>query len=308
VSALAFVASIGWEVLDRFRFGDDIAISPHGLGIAIGFGAGAYVFVNRDAPRRGITEDQAGRFVFWALIGAIVGARFFYVLAHFSEFDNVADMLAIWRGGISLIGGITGSVLFGLPLMRTYRLPFLRVMDAAAIGLPLGIVIGRIGDLIIGDHLGKPTSWLLAFTYEGGNLSSYACEAGTCTAVLFGNQIQTITPEGATFRGAADQLLAQGVGVHQTALYDFVSTMVLVLVLLALSRVPRRTGVLFLTFAAWYGSVRIITDFLRVDKRFFGLTGSQWASVAVVVISLATLVWFALRPKQTWSERIDAAP
>jgi phosphatidylglycerol---prolipoprotein diacylglyceryl transferase len=301
------LASIGWEVLDRFRFGSDVAISPHGLGIAIGFLAGSYVFVNRDAPRRGITEDQASRFVFWALIGAIVGARFFYVLAHFSEFDSVADMLAVWRGGISLIGGITGSVLFGLPLMRTYRLPFLQVMDAAAIGLPLGIVIGRIGDLVIGDHLGKPTSWLLAFTYEGGNLSSYACDGGTCTANLFGGQIQTITTEGAILQGPTRDLLAQGVGVHQTALYDFLSTMVLVLVLVALSRVPRRTGVLFLTFAAWYGTMRIITDFLRVDKRFFGLTGSQWASVAVVVISLATLAWFALRPRQTWSERVDAA-
>jgi phosphatidylglycerol:prolipoprotein diacylglycerol transferase len=307
MSALASVASIGWEVLDRFRFGDDIAISPHGLGIAIGFLAGSYVFVNRDAPQRGISEDQAGRFVFWALIGAIVGARFFYVLAHFSEFDNVADMLAIWRGGISLIGGITGSVLFGLPLMRTYRLPFLRVMDAAAIGLPLGIVIGRIGDLIIGDHLGKPTSWLLAFTYQGGNLSSYACGAGSCIATLSGRQIQTITAQGATLQGPTGELLAQGVGVHQTALYDFLSTMVLVLVLVALSRVPRRTGVLFLTFAAWYGSVRIITDFLRVDKRFFGLTGSQWGSVAVVVVSVATLAWFALRPRRASPEAVPQA-
>jgi phosphatidylglycerol:prolipoprotein diacylglycerol transferase len=303
MSALASMASIGWEVLDRFRFGDDIAISPHGLGIAVGFLAGSYVFVNRDAPRRGITEDQAGRFVFWALIGAIVGARFFYVLAHFSEFDNVGDMLAIWRGGISLIGGITGSVLFGLPLMRTYGLPFLRVMDAAAIGLPLGIVIGRIGDLIIGDHLGKPTSWLLAFTYEGGNLSSYACDAAGCIAELFGGQVQRITSEAATLQGPSGDLLAQGVGVHQTALYDFVSTMVLVLVLLALSRVPRRTGVLFLTFAAWYGAMRIVTDFLRVDKRFFGLTGSQWASVAVVVCSLATLAWFALRPQRAEADQ-----
>jgi phosphatidylglycerol:prolipoprotein diacylglycerol transferase len=307
MSALVSVASIGWEVLDRFRFGDDIAISPHGLGIAIGFLAGSYVFVNRDAPLRGISEDQAGRFVFWALIGAIVGARFFYVLAHFSEFDNLADMLAIWRGGISLIGGITGSVLFGLPLMRTYRLPFLRVMDAAAIGLPLGIVIGRIGDLIIGDHLGKPTSWLLAFTYHGGNLSSYACDAGSCIATLSGRQVQTITAQGATLQGPTGELLAQGVGVHQTALYDFLSTMVLVLVLVALSRIPRRTGVLFLTFAAWYGSVRIITDFLRVDKRFFGLTGSQWGSAAVVVVSLATLAWFALRPTRDLPETVPQA-
>jgi phosphatidylglycerol:prolipoprotein diacylglycerol transferase len=311
MQAFASVAAIGWEVFDRFRLGEDFAVSPHGLGIAIGFLAGSYVFVNREGPKRGISEDQASVFVFWALIGALVGARFFYVLAHFSEFDSIGEMLAVWRGGISLIGGITGSVIFGLPLMWRYRLSFLRVMDGAAIGLPLGIVIGRIGDLIIGDHLGKPSSWLLAFRYEGGNLAGYDCDLGSCTGRLFGGQLQTITPEEAMLRGPGGEVLAQGVGVHQTALYDFVSTMVLVLLLVYLNRVPRRTGVLFLTFAAWYGSVRIITDFLRVDKRFFGLTGSQWASVVVVIASLVTLAWFALRPERRSPEpatRADEGP
>ena len=61
---------------------------------------------------------------------------------------------------------------------------------------------------------------------------------------------------------------------------------------------PSRTGILFLTFAIWYGCGRIVTDFLRVDKTFFGLTGSQWASIGVVVLCLATLVRFAMRPER----------
>ena len=44
--------------------------------------------------------------MFWSLIGAIVGARLFYVIGHFSEFDSVVGMLKIWEGGISLLGGI----------------------------------------------------------------------------------------------------------------------------------------------------------------------------------------------------------
>ena len=46
------------------------------------------------------------------------------------------------------------------------------------------VVIGRVGDLIIGDHLGKPTSSLLAFQYHGGQLSGYTCELGRCFAGL----------------------------------------------------------------------------------------------------------------------------
>jgi phosphatidylglycerol:prolipoprotein diacylglycerol transferase len=300
MSTLAPLASITWKVLDRFHFGGRFAISPHGVGIAVGFLAGSLVFMYH-ARRRGISDELAGNFVFWALVGAIIGARLFYVIAHFGEpgLKTIGDAFAVYRGGISLLGGIAGSVIAGYPIMRKHKLPFLRVMDAAAIGLPLGIVIGRIGDLIIGDHLGKPTSWLLAFRYGGGNLSGYDCVGGVCTATLNGGHSQTITAAKATLFSSNHAVIGQGAGVHQTALYDFMSTMLLVLVLLWLNRRTRRQGVLFLTFASWYGGVRIITDFLRVDKRFFGLTGSQWTSVVVVAICLVTLVRFALRPSGT---------
>ena len=71
-------------------------------------------------------------------------------------------------------------------------------MDGAVIGLAFGIAFGRIGDLIIGDHLGKPTSWLLAFQYEGGQLSGFTCAEGTCRATLEGGQVLTITHQAAT--------------------------------------------------------------------------------------------------------------
>ncbi len=305
----SLLASIGWHVLDRFRFGSRFAISPHGLGIAIGYLAGSYVLIF-EGKKRGISEDKSGSMVFWALIGAIVGARFFYVVAHFGEpgLKTIGDVFAVYRGGISLIGGIFGAIIFAYPLMRRYKLGFLQAMDTAAIGLPLGIVIGRIGDLVIGDHLGKPTSWLLAFRYVGGNLSGYNCVGGVCMTSLYGGQTQQITHAGATHFGAAGQILGQGIGVHQTALYDFLSTMVLVLVLVWMNRRPRRTGVMVMTFATWYAGMRIITDFLRVDKRFFGLTGSQWGSVLVVVLCVVTFIRFAMKPEESAGESPPGSP
>jgi hypothetical protein len=55
---LESLAQIGWPVLDRFRFGDSFAISPHGLFIAIGFLTGAWL-LGRIAPRWGVREDDA---------------------------------------------------------------------------------------------------------------------------------------------------------------------------------------------------------------------------------------------------------
>jgi phosphatidylglycerol---prolipoprotein diacylglyceryl transferase len=294
--AASSLASIGWPVLDRIRIGDTFAISPHGLGIAIGFLIGAVV-LSRLAPSRGIAPDHVSTMIFWALVGAVVGARLFYVIAHFSEFANLGQMLAVWRGGISLLGGIAGAVLVNVPLMRRYGYRFFQVMDPAVIALSLGIAIGRIGDLIIGDHLGKPTSWLLAWSYHGGTLAPpYVCRSGRCVAdLLNGSQQIVFTRAAATLYGSTGRVLERGVGVHQTALYDLVSATLLFLVLWRMNKRPRREGVLTLTFGIWYGSTRFITDFLRIDKRFFGLTGSQWTAVTVAVLSVAILVWWALR-------------
>ena len=104
------LAAIGWHVLDRFRFGSRVAISPHGLGIAVGYLCGATIFI-REARKRGYPEDDSGRIMFWALIGTIVGARAAYIFTHLSQFHSVGDIFAIYRGGISLIGGIVGALL-----------------------------------------------------------------------------------------------------------------------------------------------------------------------------------------------------
>ena len=159
LSSFSSLASVGWPVLDRFRFGDAFAISPHGLGIAIGFMIGGWL-LGRIGVRRGVTPEHISTMLFWALIGAILGSRIAYVIAHLSEFDSPLEWLYVWKGGISLLGGITGAIVINIPRMRKYGYRFFQVMDPAAVALALGIGIGRIGDLIIGDHLGKPTSWL----------------------------------------------------------------------------------------------------------------------------------------------------
>ena len=287
---------IGWPVLDRIRLGP-LAISPHGLGIAIGYLAGSW-WMLRQGRKRGLSEEHIGTILLWALVGAIIGARLFYVIGHFSEFESFPEMLAIWRGGISLVGGIAGAVMLAYPFMRRFGYRFLQVMDSAAIGLAFGIIIGRIGDLIIGDHLGKPTDFFLGFAYRGGELPGpwQPDGAGGWFANLFGDLQESFSREGARLMDTNGDLLAQGAGVHQTALYDLFIALGLFLFLLWLDRRPRREGVLIMSFAIWYGVGRVITDLLRIDKTYFGLTGSQWSSIAAVVISVVMLLRFARRP------------
>ena len=294
---LRSIAAIGWPVLDRFRIGH-FAVSPHGIGIAIGFLTGAWL-IGRIGPRRGLDPDHLSSLVFWSLIGAIIGSRLFYVIAHYSEFANFGQMLAIWRGGISLLGGIAGAILINVPRLRAYGYRFFQVVDPFAICLALGIAIGRIGDLIIGDHLGKPTSWLLAWQYKGGSLAPpFTCLNGVCQAPLQSGHLEIIQRTGARLLDAKGAVIATGVGIHQTALYDMLLAWVLFALLWTMNRKPRREGILTLTFGVYYGLCRVLEDSLRIDKRFGPFTGSQWTALTVATLSTAILIWWAFHPQE----------
>ncbi|MBW3668058.1 MAG: prolipoprotein diacylglyceryl transferase [Actinobacteria bacterium] len=249
------LAAISYDPLVHIEIGP-LSISPHGLGIAVGFLLGARLMLPA-TRRRGIGDDDVYALLTWAAIGAIVGARLAYFLNHYGEYDSPLDVFRVWEGGISLLGGFFGAILFALPEVRKRKLDFWKLMDAAAPGMALGVVIGRIGDLIVADHLGKPTDFFLG----------YECPPPG---------VETASP-------------CLGDVVHQTALYDFLMTSVLLVVLLYLRKRKRYDGFLITVFGAWYGVQRVIEDFLREDTRHLGdtLTGSQ----ITAIVTIAVCVW-----------------
>jgi phosphatidylglycerol:prolipoprotein diacylglycerol transferase len=229
-----------------------LSISPHGVGIAAGFLLGAQLMAPH-ARRMGMRDEHIYSILTWAAIGAIVGARVAYVINHFGEFDNPGEWFAIWNGGISLLGGITGAVLAAAPRMRAYGYSFWRVMDLAAAPLAAGIIVGRLGDLIVGDHLGKPTEFFLGFVCDGVDTASPCNPA---------------TPGGA---------------VHQPALYDLLNLLVLTPFLFWWRKRARYDGQSIIIFGLWYGAGRLVEDFYRIDETHgTGLTGSQWTAVAAM--------------------------
>jgi phosphatidylglycerol:prolipoprotein diacylglycerol transferase len=265
------LGALSYHPLVHVKIGP-LSISPHGVGIAVGFLLGARLMLP-EANRKGIRDEQVYALLTRAAIGAIVGARVAYVINHLGDYNSVWEVLKVWHGGISLLGGFAGAILLALPKMKAERLSFWKVMDAAAPGMALGVIIGRIGDLIVADHLGKTTHFFLGYRCPGLNVPT----ASPCA------------PTHLTDRTV-------GAVVHQTALYDFISTIFLLALLLRLRRKPRYDGFLILVFAVWYGAMRIIEDFLREDVRHFGLTGSQWSSIALLAVCLALLTLYRRTP------------
>jgi phosphatidylglycerol---prolipoprotein diacylglyceryl transferase len=284
------VDPLGWKIIPRIHLGP-LAISPHGIGIAVGFLVGAQLMVRRARKYGGPDEADIWNAIFYGLIGAIVGARVGYVLGHFSQVTdhghNLLGVFEVWQGGISLLGGIFGGILAALPYIRKHQMGFWRSMDLVAPNLAIGIVIGRIGDLIIGDHLGKPTG--LPFGWH-------------CLGVLPGSSepIAATIYRQAVADGHPPSLGCYDLALHQTALYDFVSTIFLAGFLLWLGRKTHRPGFMIIVFTIWYGSARVITDFLRVDRRYLGLTGSQISASVVGLICVYLLIRYRGAPPR-WS-------
>ena len=287
---------LAWEIISRIEVGP-LAISPHGIGIAVGYLAGAQLMVRRSRRFGGPSENDIWNTLFWALLGAIVGARVGYVIGHFSEVtdggDDLLGVFKIWEGGISLLGGITGAVLAALPYVFRKKMGFWRTLDLAAPGLALGIIIGRIGDLMIGDHLGKPTTFPLGWRCLGD-------EGGEPTPAR--------VYRAALRDGEPPSLGCFDLTVHQTALYDLLSTTLLFIVLVWVGRRVRNRGLLTIVFVIWYGIMRLITDFLRVDKRYLGLTGSQITALLTGLVCAYLLARFRGAPPR-WAhtgEKSDA--
>jgi phosphatidylglycerol---prolipoprotein diacylglyceryl transferase len=274
------LGAISYDPIVRIELGP-LSISPHGLFIAIGFMVGAW-FMLPQSRKRGMPDDVVYPLFTRAAIGSLIGARVAYVINHMGDYsDSPLDILLVWEGGISLLGGFFGAVIAAVPRMIKERLSFWKVMDAAAPGMALGVVIGRTGDIIIADHLGKVTSFFLGYTCPPAH-------------------IETGSP------CAPTELVSRTVGavVHQTALYDQILALVLLLVLVRLRRTDRYDGFLILVFAMGYGMARVIEDFLREDVRRLGLTASQWTALVTLSLCLYTLTVLRRTPRWgRWDER-----
>lgn len=256
------LADLSWEVSTRRElFG--LPWFPHGALIAVGSVVGSWMLL-RAARRERVDVDALVDVLTWVAVGGVVGTRLFWVIGNWDEVGSVGEALMIWHGGMTLLGGVAGGVVAGVLTSRRRRLPTARLLDLAMPGLAAGIAIGRVSDLIIGDHLGKPTGLPWGFRYVGVDPPG------------------TPPPIGAV--------------VHPVALYDLVLVSILLVVLLVFLRRPRATGSAVALFAGWYAVQRLLLDFLRTDPiRAFGLTGTQLTSVAVLV---GVLAWRATRARR----------
>ena len=134
-----------------------IALRWYGLLIAIAVLLGLSL-ATRLGRARGIEPSLIADLLPLLVLGAVLGARLYYVLLEWRQYGgNWLDALAIWRGGIAIHGALLGGSLAAVLFCRWRRQPFWPLLDVLVPAVALGQAIGRWGNFFNSEAFGLPT-------------------------------------------------------------------------------------------------------------------------------------------------------
>ena len=228
----------------------------------------------------GWTTQDVSDFLFYGMLGVVLGGRIGYVL--FYGFDNLLrDPLFIFRitqGGMSFHGGLLGVILAMAWFARKTHRSFWQVADFAAPLAPVGLGLGRIGNFIGGELWGRLSDvpWAMIFPNSiepGGWRSEELREAW--------------------MNGSLDHLARHPSQLYQAGLEG----VALFVVLAVYSRVPRPAGAVSGLFLTGYGCFRFIVEFFREPDRQIGFLAGGWLTMGMLLslpMVLAGLLIMAL--------------
>ena len=138
-------------------------ISIHSYGVMIFLGLLlVFVLMLHDPMRKKImNSEKLVNVIGFGLLSGLLGARILYLVCNWRSINTIWDILALWDGGLSLMGAVVG-ILVGVPFYLRYNnILVLPCLDIFAVYIPLLQAISRIGCFLAGCCYGCPTktSW-----------------------------------------------------------------------------------------------------------------------------------------------------
>ncbi|MFH1012686.1 MAG: prolipoprotein diacylglyceryl transferase, partial [Candidatus Peregrinibacteria bacterium] len=136
-----------------------LSVRWYGIAYAVGLLLAIWI-LGRLNEKRLVFRDkqQIYDLMFWVFfLGVIVGGRlgyvFFYNLPYY--LSHPADIIAIWKGGMSFHGGLLGSLAVGYFYGKKHRLDVLAMTDLVAIPASLALAMGRLANFVNRELVGR---------------------------------------------------------------------------------------------------------------------------------------------------------
>ena len=254
-----------------------LSIKWYGVLIAFGMLL-AMIYCFKRTKAFGIDGDRLTDTVFAGLIGAVIGARLYYVVLHAESFHDIRDVFAIRDGGLAIYGGILGALLFGCITAKIRKLRILPTLDLASMGFLIGQAVGRWGNFFNQEAFGCNTT--LPWGMSGGKIQQYLLNHQASLAAQ-GMDINPYMP------------------VHPCFLYESIWCAIGFLLLHLYHKHRKFDGEVFCMYVLWYGIGRFFIEGLRTDSLYIGsVRASQMLALISAIAALVIIIAMRIRVKK----------
>ncbi len=212
-----------------------IHVRWYGVMYVLGFISCYFLLQKQERSKQiGLIGTAAQDLVFYLAVGVIAGGRLGYILFYeymdlWAYIKDPLEIIATWHGGMSFHGGLIGCVISVWIFSRRSKMPFAAVADSAIVTCPIGLGLGRLGNFINGELLGRPSDlpW----------------------AILF--------PDAPAWTGGP-------VPRHPTQLYEALAEGPLLFIIMwSLRKKQFKDGMMIAFFLLFYGILRFIIEFFK---------------------------------------------
>lgn len=252
-------------------------VHSFGVMLALAYLA-SFWWLIREGRRQRIDVNVLSSLAFWAIGGAILGAKALLVLRSLSDFQSTSTtevLSSVLASAGDFYGGFIGAlVAAGVYFLRHRTLPFWRTADLFGPAIALGQAIGRVGCLLAGDDYGRPTLMPWGVTFSD-----------PYTASIAGTPL--------------------GVPLHPVQVYESVVCLILFVALVRLLRRKRFDGQVILAYTVWYATARFMLEFFRGDADRGFVVG--WLSTSQFIAAILAPIALALLAIRRWQRRRSGA-
>lgn len=236
-----------------------LAIHWYGLMYLLGF-VFVWLLGRYRAARQDWQHGQLEDLLFYGALGVILGGRLGYALFYdlAANLENPINLLKIWQGGMSFHGGLIGVLIAFWYFGRKTGKGFFEISDFIAPMVPIGLMLGRIGNFINGELWGRVSDVPWAMVFPG---------AGPLPR-------------------------------HPSQLYQAALEGLLLFVILWLySAKPRPRAAVSGLFLLGYGVFRFIVEFVRIPDPQYGYLAFGWLTMGqilclpMIIGGVVMMVW-----------------
>ncbi len=134
------------------------------LGFILGYNILTKIFKAENKP-----DKLMDGLLTYVMLGTIIGARLGHCLFYEPEyyiFNNPLEIFKVWKGGLASHGGALGIFIAIYYFSKSYKQPYLWVLDRLAIVVPLAGALIRLGNFFNSEIIGNASDapWAVVFT------------------------------------------------------------------------------------------------------------------------------------------------